>query len=314
MLYWVRDFGRTMSRVRISGVQYLNTAPLVWGFTHGPLAGKYDLTFTLPSQCAEQLARGEADVAIIPAIECQRIPGLVVLPGMAIASKHEVRSLLVVSRVPIEQVQRLALDTSSRTTAALVRLIAAGWWARRGARISFTSAPPDLDAMLSECDAALIIGDPALRLAERHDAGEPLWGRKTPLYLYDVISEWRAWTGRPGVLALWAARRDILAGAEASELVGDFQASKQFGLEHIPEIAANAAATLGLPQAHLESYLLENINYSLDDENRAGLELYFEKAAAAGIVPLARPLEYAGAAGRSPMMRRMQRAGAGGSE
>ncbi len=285
-----------MSRIRISGVQYLNTAPLVWGFTHGPLAGKYDLTFTLPSQCAEQLARGEADVAIIPAIECQRIPSLVVLPGMAIASKHAVRSLLVVSRVPIEEVQRLALDTSSRATAAMVRLLAAGWWARRGARINFSGAAPDLEAMLSECDAALIIGDPALRLAERHDAGETLWSRKSRLFVYDVISEWRAWTERPGVLALWAAHREIFSRADASEVVADFEASKQYGLEHIPEIAANAAATLGLPQTHLESYLLENIDYSLDDENRAGLELYFQKAADAGIVPVYQPLQYAGAA------------------
>jgi chorismate dehydratase len=283
-----------MSRIRISGVQYLNTAPLVWGFTHGPLAGKYDLTFTLPSECAEQLARGEADVAIIPAIECQRIPGLVVLPGMAIASKHAVRSLLVISRPPIEEAQRLALDTSSRTTAALVRLLAAGWWSRRGARIGFTSAAPDLAAMLDENDAALIIGDPALRLAERHDAGEPLIpGSKMRLFLYDVISEWRAWTGRPGVLAVWAARGAILTQADVLELVSDFQASKEYGLTHIEEIAANAAATLGLPQAHLESYLLENIDYSLDAENRAGLSLYFEKAAAAGYIPMARPLEYA---------------------
>ncbi|HXZ20386.1 MAG TPA: menaquinone biosynthesis protein [Candidatus Acidoferrales bacterium] len=286
-----------MTRIRISGVQYLNTAPLVWGFTHGPLAGKYDLTFTLPSQCAEQLARGEADVAILPAIECQRIPNLVVLPGMAIASKHAVRSLLVISRVPIEEVQRLALDTSSRATAALVRLLAAGWWGRRGARITFSSAPPDLETMLTECDAALIIGDPALRLAERHDAGQPLWARKARLHVYDVISEWRAWTGLPAVLALWAARRDVLRSGESrdfgTELVADFQASKEYGLAHVPEIAANAAATLGLPQAHLETYLLENIDYSLDDENRMGLELYFQKAADAGIVPVNQPLMYA---------------------
>lgn len=280
-----------MSRIRISGVQYLNTAPLVWGFTHGPLAGKYDLTFTLPAQCAEQLARGDADVAILPAIECQRIPNLVVLSGMAIASKHAVRSLLVVSRVPIEEVQRLALDTSSRATTALVRLLAAGWWARRGARITFSSAAPNLEAMLSECDAALIIGDPALRLAERFDAGESLLpGRKTRLYLYDVVSEWRAWTGCPAVLALWAARQNVVT----SELVADFQASKDYGLAHIPEIAANAAATLGLPQTHLETYLLENIDYSLDDENRAGLELYFQKAADAGIVPVYQPIQFAG--------------------
>ena len=280
-----------MGRLRISGVQYLNTAPLVWGFTHGPLTGRYELSFTLPSLCAAQLARGEADIAIIPAIECQRIPGLVVLPGMAIASKHAVRSLLVISRMPIEAAQRLALDTSSRTTSALVRLLAAGWWSRRGAKIEFAPAAPDLAAMLGDHDAALLIGDPALRLAERHDAGEPLLPGVPlgGLHVYNVITEWRAWTGRPGVLALWAARRE----AVTPELVADFEASKQYGLAHLPEIAANAAATLGLPQAHLERYLRENIDYNLDDENRAGLELYFEKAAQAGLIPLARPLEYA---------------------
>ncbi|HKM89764.1 MAG TPA: menaquinone biosynthesis protein [Candidatus Acidoferrales bacterium] len=289
-----------MGRLRISGVQYLNTAPLVWGFTHGPLAGRYDLSFTLPSLCAAQLARGEADIAIIPAIECQRIPGLVVLPGMAIASKHAVRSLLVISRPPIEAAQRLALDTSSRTTSALVRLLAAGWWSRRGAKIEFAPAAPDLAEMLEDHDAALLIGDPALRLAERHDAGEPLLTGVPPgaLHLYDVITEWRAWTGRPGVLAMWAARREVVT----PEVVADFQASKEYGLAHLPEIAANAAATLGLPQAHLERYLSENIDYSLDDENRAGLDLYFEKAAQSGLIPLVRQLEYAaaGSAGFQP--------------
>src|SRR5271168_101629 len=278
----------TMPKVRISCVQYLNTAPLVWGFTHGPLVGRYDLSFTLPSQCAEQLARGEVDVAIIPAIEAQRIPGLIILPGMSIASKQAVRSLLVVSREPIEHVQRLALDTSSRTTVGLVRLLAGGWWARRGARIEFAPAAPDLAAMLADHDAALIIGDPALRLAERHDAGEPLLPGRKQLRVYDVISEWRAWTGRPGVLALWAARKEVVT----PELVADFQASKEYGLEHLSEIAANAAATLGLPQAHLESYLTDNIDYSLDTDNRAGLEVFYQKAAEARLIPQARTLEF----------------------
>jgi len=289
-----------MGRVRISCVQYLNTAPLVWGFTHGPLAGRYELSFTVPSQCADQLARGDVDVAILPAIECQRIPGLLVLPGMSVASKHAVRSLLVISRMPIEQARRMALDTSSRATAVLVRLLVAGWWSQSpdasglcGERIEFVDAAPDLAAMLAANDATLVIGDPALRLAERHDAGEPLAAGIPPsgMHVYDVITEWRAWTGRPGVLALWAARRD----AVTPDLLADFQASKEYGLAHLTEIAANAAATLGLPQAHLERYLRENIDYSLDDENRAGLELYFEKAAQAGLIPQARPLEFVAA-------------------
>ena len=113
----------SVSKLRISVVQYLNTAPLVRGFTHGRLQGKYDLSFTVPSQCAEALRSGAADVAIIPAIEYQRIPGLVVLPDLSIASKERVRSLLIVSKVPIREARRIALDRSSRSTQALTRIL-----------------------------------------------------------------------------------------------------------------------------------------------------------------------------------------------
>src|ERR1700680_2994642 len=114
-----------LSKLRISIVEFLNTAPLVWGFAEGPLAGKYDLSFTVPSQCAEAMRTGAADIAIIPAIEYQRIPGLVVLPDLAIASQNLVRSLLILSRKPIEQVRSVALDSSSRSTQALTRILAA---------------------------------------------------------------------------------------------------------------------------------------------------------------------------------------------
>src|SRR5579863_1392133 len=96
-----------MTKLRISIVEFLNTAPLVWGFTDGPLAGKYDLSFTLPSLCAEALRRGDADIAIIPAIEYQRMENVVALPGMGVAAKGEVRSILVVSKRPIQRAKRI---------------------------------------------------------------------------------------------------------------------------------------------------------------------------------------------------------------
>src|SRR5260370_9904215 len=114
-----------LTRLRISIVQYLNTPPLVRGFTHGALQGKYDLSFTVPSQCAEALRTGDADVAIIPAIEYQRIPGLTILPALAITSHDRVRSLLVLAKVPIRQARRIALDRSSRSTQAMVKILAA---------------------------------------------------------------------------------------------------------------------------------------------------------------------------------------------
>src|ERR1700761_6180419 len=118
----------TLPKLRISVVQYLNTSPLVWGFTHGLLAGKYDLSFTVPSQCAEQLRAGDVDIAIIPAIEYQRIDDLVILPDLAIASKRRVRSLLLISKVPLAEARSIALDRSSRSTQALTKILCARHW------------------------------------------------------------------------------------------------------------------------------------------------------------------------------------------
>src|SRR6267378_1604677 len=221
LLYWTLNVSpRTVTKLRISIVQYLNTAPLVWSFTNGPLRGKYDLSFTVPSQCAEQLRAGKADVAIIPAIECQRIDDLVILPDMAIASKKQVRSLLIIAKKPIEQVKSFALDGSSRSTQALTRILCAEKW-----KIApqFFEAPPDLGTMLNQADAALLIGDPALRIAvgiEKESwpgaQGQTICQAATLgitsaelLYFYDVVGEWRTLTGLSAVLAVWAARRDV---------------------------------------------------------------------------------------------------------
>jgi chorismate dehydratase len=290
----------TVKKLRISIVQYLNTAPLVWGFTNGPLRGKYDLSFTVPSQCAEDLRLGRADVAIIPAIEYQRIPGLAILPDMAIASKNQVRSLLIVAKKPIEQVRSFALDRSSRSTQALTRILCAEKW---NIAPEFFEAPPDLPEMLQQADAALLIGDPALRVAigiERDgwpgSPGQTVCQAATLgitsselLYVYDVVGEWRALTGLPAVLAVWAARRELAT----PEVTADFIASRDFGLSRIGEISFDAAQDLELPQRTLESYLRNNIDFSLDPENRRGLELYFEHAARLGLIPQAKPIEWA---------------------
>jgi chorismate dehydratase len=291
-----------LRKLRISIVEYLNTAPLVWGFTDGPLAGKYDLSFTVPSQCAEALRRGDADIAIVPSIEYQRMEGVAALPDMAIAAKREVRSLLVVAKKPIELAKRIALDTSSRSTAGLVRILAKEHW---GIQPEFVDAAPDASEMLKQADAALVIGDPALRISLKMEAlagktpgggdccqGDPedmpVPGFET-LYVYDIVHQWREMTGKPAVLAIWVGRRDALT----PEVFADFRASKQYGLEHVREISEAASIKLDLPPRALERYLTENIHFDLDEDNLAGLRLYFEKAAAAGLIPRARPVEFA---------------------
>ena len=289
-----------MSKLRISIVQYLNTAPLVRAFTHGPLVGKYNLSFTVPSQCAEALRSSAADIAIIPVIEYQRIPNLAVLPGIAIASQNRVRSLLIVSKKPIHQVESIALDRSSRSTQALTRILAARHW-----KISpqFIEAEPNLRGMLAGADAALIIGDPALRISiavERNSTVGPdgrcvcqaaTLGIAGPeiFHLYDMVGEWRKFTSLPAVMAVWAGRRELLT----PEIAADFNTSCEYGLLSIGDISAEAAKELELPARELEAYLRQNIDFHLGEENRRGLERYFQEAADLGLIPKAKKIEWA---------------------
>jgi chorismate dehydratase len=289
-----------LQKLRISIVQYLNTAPLVWGFTNGPLAGKYELSFTVPSQCAEALRANAADIAIIPAIEYQRIPGLVVLPDLAIASQNRVRSLLIISKKPIEQVRSIALDRSSRSTQALTRILASEHW-----RIDpeYFETEPDLRVMLEKADAAMLIGDPALRISiaiEKKSTVSPQ-GRAVCqaatlgitsaeiFHVYDVVGEWRKFSTLPAVMAVWAARPEVVT----PEVLADFAASRHFGLTQIPSICQESARELELPQAALESYLRQNIDFSLGEENRRGLERYFHEAAKLGLILREKKIEWA---------------------
>ena len=294
-----------MGKLRISIVEFLNTAPLVWGFTDGPLAGKYELLFAVPSQCAEDLRAGRADVGIIPSIEYQRMDDVVALPGMAIASKNEVRSLLVVSKVPIEMAKSFALDTNSRSSVGLARILSRRHW---NIDPEFIDMPPDPDKMLARADAALVIGDPALRLRLRMDALQakvpgtdgccccdgddehPVKGIET-LFVYDIAQQWREMTGLPSVLAIWVGRR------------GDHAGNRR-GFSGLARIRPGAPrrnppkelrSKLELPPRELERYLTENINFSLDEENLEGLRRYYQECARAGLIPRAREVEFVGA-------------------
>src|ERR1022692_3265771 len=211
-----------MRRLRISAISYLNTAPLMWDFEHGEAGSEFDISYTLPSACARALEAGTADIGIIPAAAYPQVPGLMVLPGVAIASLRPVRSILLVSRVPVDQIRTVALDTSSMTSVVLTKILFAKWL---GGGRTFTSMAPNLDNMLAQHDAALVIGDPALQI-----------DRSRYLTL-DLAEEWIRHTGKPFVFAFWAVRQQALQenalreAASAQDLAVVFQQSRDHGLE-----------------------------------------------------------------------------------
>ncbi|HEY6970871.1 MAG TPA: menaquinone biosynthesis protein [Candidatus Angelobacter sp.] len=273
-----------MPRLRISAISYLNTAPLMWDFENGDSAEQlklhFDFGYTIPSKCADELKAGTADIGIIPVAAYTAIPDLVIIPDVAIASKNQVRSILLVSKVPLEKIRSVATDASSRTSAALVQIFLKKFV---GIDAGFTTQKPDLNEMLRWHDAAMLIGDAAL---QAQPAG---------YYVFDLAEEWRRWTYLPFVFAFWAVRKAALENlSEKVDVAQVFQQSRDHGLKHVPEMAESWAARLQLPADMIREYLTHNIDYFLDDENLRGLKLFYRYAAECDVLPPAPELRFLG--------------------
>jgi chorismate dehydratase len=203
-----------------------------------------------------------------------------VLPGVAIASRRPVRSILLVSRVPVDQIRSVALDTSSMTSVALTRILFEKWL---GGGRTFTSMSPDIENMLAHHDAGLVIGDPALQI-----------DRSRYLTL-DLAEEWIRYTGKPFVFAFWAVRRVALREpASAQDLAAVFQKSRDHGLEpaSLHHIAREWSPRLKISEADVLSYLTESIYYQLDAPCLEGLQLFYRYAAEVGALPSAPDLQF----------------------
>jgi chorismate dehydratase len=278
-----------MRRLRISAISYLNTAPLMWDFEHNGGSRHFDISYTLPSACARSLQAGTADIGIIPAAAYAQIPGLQVLPGVAIASRRAVRSILLVSKVPVEKIRTIALDTSSLTSVALTKILFEKWLG--GAR-TFRPMEPNIDQMLATNDAGLLIGDPALQVD------------RSRYFTLDLAEEWIRHTGKPFVFAFWAVRRQALQEDALREAVPTldlaqvFQDSRDHGLtpSSLDQIAREWAPRLGLGADEVRNYLTESIHYELDPGCIEGLQLFYSYAAEIGALPAAPELCFLSAA------------------
>ncbi|MCY3777707.1 MAG: menaquinone biosynthesis protein [Candidatus Aminicenantes bacterium] len=259
--------------LRVSFIEFLNAVPLGWGFLEGRHAGILDVAFDVPSECARRLAAGEADVALIPVIECCRIPGLRVLPDICIASRQEVKSVFFVSKLPIARVSRLALDRSSCTSVALLKIILERF--HGCGPIEYVVEDPDPERMLERYDGALVIGNAALQISGSSHR------------VYDLAAEWFRFTGLPFVFAVWAVRPEVTLG----DRLRLFYESRERGLRSMEDISRRYAGSLGLELAEMRKYLL-NLNYVLDGSSRRGLATFLDLAREMGLIPSAAKLEY----------------------
>lgn len=268
----------------------------MWDFEHAPLdealSSRYKIDWMLPSECADRLASGAADIGLVPIASLATNPELRILPGCTIASKGKVQSLLLVRRAerPLDQLRSVAADTASRTTLAYTRILFHGWG---NPEVPFVPMAADLDAMLERADAAIVIGDPALLALEERANRLERTGEE--LVYHDLAEEWRTVTGLPFISAVWC-----LAGGRALEgslgtiassgsldegISEDLIRSRNHGLAHIDALAAEWAQKIPLTEQTIRSYLTENIHYVLDDECVEGMRGFFRMAAETGVLP-----------------------------
>jgi predicted solute-binding protein len=264
-----------MQTPRISASSYSNTAPLVWSFLYGKNHGNVEIILdTAPARSAELLAQDRVDAALVPVIAFQTSDDVRLIPDVCIGARERVRSVCLVTKgKDLEDVNSVALDSSSRTSVVLTKIIFREFL---GFEPQWIDASPDIDAMLTGADAALLIGDPALRLSAL-PAG-------SAYRTFDLAGLWRQHTGLGFVFAMWMTRRDSVAI--------DFAAARDEGLEHIDEIIANYETDIRLGPDEMRKYLSQNISYSVDDSMGEGMKLYFELAQKNDLLIENKPLSF----------------------
>lgn len=259
--------------MRIGSVPYLNAKPQVDWFHSPECDSDAALTYAVPSRLAEQLRADELDVANVSIFEALQNPELIIIPGISISAYSAVKSVRLFSRVPIEQIQTVALDTSSLTSNALVQILL---------RESFGLSPryvhhaPDLEAMLSQFDAGLIIGD--LKLFDLMPG----------TVVYDLGQGWHNLTGLPFVYACWLARED----RASEDMTRVLTNAKTWGLSRLEELAAKWADRMNLPLDRCLNYLIHVMNYDLTPEQMEGLRTYQQKCHEHGLLSAIHPLRF----------------------
>jgi chorismate dehydratase len=280
-----------VAKIRISVVQYLNSVPLAWGILDGPQKDLFEAVYSTPAECAQELSSGNVDIGLIPSIEYQRIAGSRIVPGPAIASRHRAASVLLLSKVPLARVRTVACDRGSRSSVALARVILNGFYRNRP---EFREADPDPAAMLAGNDAALLIGDVALKFkaenkfATSYNVGDYGQDGPQPIQVFDLVERWNNLTGLPFVFAFWCARKGFTDQSVVDALV----ASREYGLANLDEIATRYAEKLSLDRDFLLQYLGKNMDYNMDRYGIEALGQFYRLAATAGAISSVRGIEF----------------------
>ena len=263
-----------MSNIRLSAVEYLNARPLVYGLNERQ--DLFDCRYDVPAKCAAMLHDKSVDLSLIPSIEYFGHPDYRIVPDIGVMSTGPVASVALFTDRPATALRSVAVDVSSRTAVALLRVLCAQWF---DIEPTFVTLRPDLPAMLKRCDAALLIGDAALY--QEHETNG--------LDKIDLGYEWTAMTGLPFVWSFWAGR----TGCIDKNHINALRTARDAGVQQLDQIAEQYASSEEEDAlAIAKEYLHDNVSYTLDDQARTGMKKFFSAAADLQIVPSGGKLRY----------------------
>ncbi len=245
-----------MSKIRISAISYLNSLPFAWCLEHSEIMNEIELSYDIPSQCADKLLSDRADIGLIPIVETLRMPKHYIVSDLCIGADETVRTVVLASEAPLAEIQTIYLDNHSRTSVALAKVLAARYWNIAPQWIHF---PGNINTRpRDKHSAAVVIGDKA-------------FGLRSP-YIYDLAGEWKKYCGLPFVFACWVANKPIDAGFVRR--FNDAMAPVLTEMDAIAEYYKDKA-----PEGvDLRDYWTNNISYPLNEEKRKGLDLFLRYA------------------------------------
>jgi len=256
-------------RPRIGHIQFLHSLPLYYMLVKNGVVLNIDLCKDTPIELSRRLLKGKLDISPVPAIEYARnADRLLLLPDLSVGSNSRVTSIIIVSKVPLEELdgKSVALTNTSRTSQVLTKII---FREKYGITPRYFESPPDLPEMFREAEAALLIGDDALRVQARPEK----------LFIYDLGAEWKALTNEKMVYAVWAVRRDFARDYQdlVSKVYHAFQHSRNMIMEHIDEIARDIARWEPFEASFLADYF-KTLTFAFGRDCQRGLLRYYTMA------------------------------------
>ncbi|HRY32734.1 MAG TPA: menaquinone biosynthesis protein [Bacteroidales bacterium] len=244
--------------LRISAISYLNTTPFVYGIKYSGFLDNYEMSFDVPATCAEKLIRRQADIGIVPVAAINAIPDARMLTDYCIGAEGPVKTVLLVSLSPIEDIDTVYLDPDSRTSVKLCRILEHYHWKKK---FNYARLEPELLQYLPAGSGAVIIGDKTFGI-------ESVYPR-----IYDLSGEWYHMTRLPFVFACW-----VSPGPLSPQVVDKFNKAISYGVTHLDEVIDSIDPAI-FPDVDLRGYFYNNLSYGLDDLKRQGMNEFLRLAA-----------------------------------